>query len=775
MSAIREALIYLGLAKDYEEWSVVAEKMSLLRVLPDRQTTLTKGGRLARIIEVRGKDYSGTDSKTLLALFEGRKRFFETMPNNMMVFAQSHRVKTTRDMGDEYYSIPLSKEIAQKWAGNFTESFRTRHFIVICTAVDSLFDKVEVASAGGNRDEELYRMLNEYTTDVLGKLSQYAPRVLSDDEVASYWAWLINGRHSSRKLPSDGFLDDILATTRLEFPRGRQRFGMYDESRYSAMLQVAKPGTFTDPRFLDGLYRLNREFSIWQIFRGIPKEKAIASVDDRIRNNVAFTSAGDILQLQFAELKRRLQGDDITLQEHRFVIEAYGMDALELEQAAQEIKQIIENKEFGVKRESKAQELHFWSRFPEFDQKTPQGPPNPRYRDITSENAAHFCTFASAGEGLDSCSWGDAPVSHFKTANGGDYAFTFHGSPAKKWPGHTLIVGGNNSGKTTFAAFLLSQCYKYPDFRALCFDRLHGLEVFTRCMGGEYLDIVDGLEFNPLTLPDNKESRAFLANWFELLTGRNNAKDAIEAAIRQNFEVLNRNERTLAAIAPAFGLPEAGSIRSEIDRWVSGQFSGFFNAPRDAMDFTRQLVSIDMTTLLDLPQILAPLTYYLFHKLLVQAKDKGGYAVFVDELPRYLANEVFASKIEMMLQELRKTDGVFIGALQSIDTIIESSSAAKFLTNIETYALFPEPLAKRQHFTSEGLRLNDQEWLWLTQTHRPREVLIKRKSGESTILNVDLSSLGKYLRAFDSSADSVVELNALRRNRHDWQAAYLNG
>jgi type IV secretory pathway VirB4 component len=295
-------------------------------------------------------------------------------------------------------------------------------------------------------------------------------------------------------------------------------------------------------------------------------------------------------------------------------------------------------------------------------------------------------------------------------------------------------------------------------------------------MGGDYLDIMDGLEVNPLTLPDDAESRAFLSNWFQVLTGKTDdaALLAIDSAIRQNF-LLDRKDRSLPNIAEAFGLPGEGTIRASLQRWITGQFATFFTADRDAMDFTRQIVGIDMTTLLDLPEVLAPLSYYLFHKLLIQARGKGGYAVFVDELPRYLANTAFAPKIDMMLQELRKTDGVFIGAAQSIDSVINSPSADKFLTNIETYLLFPEPRARREHFLGDGLRLNDQEYLWLTQTHRPREVLVKRKSGESTVLNVDLSPLGEFLQVFNSSADAVAELNQLRRERHDWQAAYLRG
>lgn len=769
-------LSFFGIGKGYEPFSEVAEKVSLLRVLGDRQTTLTKGGRLARIIELRGKDYSGMESEVVRSLYQGRKMWFDTTPGNMVVFPQSHRIKTTREIGGEHYNIPLAGQIAERWANNFTESFRTRHFVIICTAVDNLVEKVGMLAEGGGRDE-LYRALDEYSNEVLIKLKEYSPRLLAGDDVASYWAWLLNGKHQTRKLPTSGWLDDILATTNVTFPNGK-RYGIYesDNNRYSAMLYVAAPGTSTDPRFLDGLFRLHHDFSIWQIIRRVEKPAALSEIEDRRRNTVSFKSAGDVILMELHELETRVQADEVTLQRHKFAIEVLADSLPELEKGVQEIRSVIENQGFGIKRESRNHEAQFWSRFPEFDRRVPKGPPNPRERSMTSENAAHFCTFASAGEGLDSCSWGDYPITHFKTPQGSEYAFTFHGQPNKMWPGHTLVIGGNNSGKTTLISFLLAMSTKYPDWRCFIFDRLHGLEVFTRMMGGDYLDIMDGLEVNPLTLPDDAESRAFLSNWFQVLTGKSDdaALLSIDGAIRQTF-LLDRKERSLPNIAEAFGLPVEGSIRAALQRWITGQFSTFFTAERDAMDFNRQIVGIDMTTLLDLPEVLAPLSYYLFHKLLIQARGKGGYAVFVDELPRYLANAAFAPKIDMMLQELRKTDGVFIGAAQSIDSVINSPSADKFLTNIETYLLFPEPRARREHFLSEGLRLNDQEYLWLTQTHRPREVLVKRKSGESTVLNVDLSPLGEFINVFNSGADAVAKLNQLRRERHDWQEAFLRG
>lgn len=769
-------LAWLGLSDEVEPCTEVAEKLSMLRVLGDRTTTLTKGGRIARIIEMRGKDYSGMDSETVHALYTGRKMVFDSQPTNIVMFAQTHRIKVSLDISGEEYAIPLAGDIAKKWAENFSISHRTRHFIVLCTAVDNFVDRVGLMAEGGGNDE-LYRLLDDYTKKALISYKDYNPHLLHGDEVSTYWAWLISGRHRPRRLPASGYLDEILATADLDFPAG-QRHGIYkgEKPRYSTMLHVAKvTASGTSKNLLEGLFRLHQELSVWQIFRSMEKSAILAEIDDRIRNTTSFTAAGDILLLELDEMKTRVQADEITGLQHKFVIEVYGDTQADMELAAREVVNVLENQGFGLKREGRNHEAHFWSRFPEFDSRVPKGPPNPRSATITSENASHFVTFATAGQGLDSCSWGDMPVTHFKTPQGSEYAFTFQASPADKASGHTLAIGGTGLGKTVLISLLFAMSTKYPNWRGIMLDRLHGMEVFTRMMGGDYLDILDGLDMNPLALPDNPETTAHLANWFQILTGKTGEEDVkqIDNAIRQ-WQILDASERTLGNLQEAFGLAQPGSIRSALDRWISGPFSHFFTAKRDALDFSSQLVGIDMTTLLDMPDVLAPLSYHMFYKLMLQGKEKGGYGVFVDEIDRYLKNAIFAPRIDFLLQEIRKQDGVFVGACQSAETILKSPSADKFLSNIETYLIFPNPGARREHFGEDGIRLNDQEFTWMTATAKPREVLCKRKGGESIVLNINLEPLGRYLNTFNSSVDAVARLNELRRSRHDWQEAYLS-
>lgn len=744
----------------------VEEKCPLLAVAPDGVTTITKGGVRARIVELDGCDTGGLDAEVIEAMFQERKMAFDGLPRTVDVLYQGHRVKRSKDAAEEAYSVPMAQAIGEAWGRQFRTSFRTRHFLVLTTARGDLGDQLATLfdrTASGATDEDL-RLLAEGTERIMEQLRSYGPRLLSGDEIATYWGWMLSGRHVQRRTGPLGLLDGVLTDTDLLWPKGK-RHQVYraTRTRYSAWLIVKAPAPTSDHGFIESLYKINRELSVYQSFKATDKQAVLKEIDDYRKNVLAWARAGDIILDELSELEQRIQADEISMIRHRFAVEVFGDSEADLEQAVKEVTNTIESWSFPVARESVNQEVLFWSRFPGAHEW------NPRIRSVTSENAAHFAPFSTVGEGLDSCSWGDAPVTLLKTPQGTEYSFVFHASRDKEALGHTIVIGGAGSGKTTFISFLESQCLKYPGFRALNFDRLRGMEVYTRLHDGIYMDVVDGLNTNPLQLEETAENKMFLTRWLPMITGA--SEEEAENVIRQLY-LLPKQERTLANIRDAFGLKKEGSARAALERWLpAGSLGGFFSADKDALEFDRPVVTLDMTTLLDTPEILAPLAAYLVHKMLQVGRREGGFAVFVDELPKYLKSS-FAANIEMMLQEIRKIDGVFIGAAQSADAILEYEKAPVFLNNVATYVLFPEPRAKAEHYI-KGLGLTEQEFNWIKKHKGGRQVLIKRREGASVVVDVDLSGMGRYVRGFASGADSVRRLNELRRERDDWKEAFL--
>ena len=745
----------------------------ILALWPSDNITVTKGGKFARVIELTGKDYSGLAPEIIESLFETRKNFFEGLDSDITVLQHSHRMRVERKVETENFINPMAGKIANIWNGQFEKSFRTRHFLIFVTDPD-IKDQIQLLvrskDEGETREDELLRKLDDCIRDIFVRLEGYGPRELSGDDLSSYWASLLNGKQVYQKKPDNGVLEELLSGTTLRWPR-RSRFQIYesDKKRFSAWLYIKAPANATNQGLLESLFELKEEISIYQTIATISKPEAMSLLEDKEKNAAVFSRANDIIMTELAEIQARIQADDISMISHRWAIEIFGNSRDELENAVTVIKNSIESFGYRTVRERVNQEALFWSRFPEM-----QGL-NCRRRFLTSENASHFATFATVGEGYERCSWGPAPVSVFKTKSDSEYSFIFHVSPEKTTLGNTLVIGGTGSGKTTLISFLLSQCFKYPNFRILAFDRVSGMKIFTRMHDGNYQDFENIPTINPLQLNDTSENRAFLSQWFQVLTEKTDDKsiEIIGKAILQAFE-LEKNQRTLENIADAFGLKQDGSIRKALDRWLPGGAMGdFFNGKQDSLDFTNPLVAFDMTTLLNSPDVLGPMTYYLFHKLFLTAREKGGYAVFVDELGKYLDSELFAPKIQMMLEEIRKTDGIFIGAIQEAGAVLDHKIAPKIKNNIGTYILFPEPRAERKHYVNE-LRLNETEFNWIRRPN-PREIMVKRKDGESVVLNINLKPLENYLRVFNSSSDNVQTMETLRRKTDDWKTLFING
>lgn len=752
-------------------FSSVQEHCPLVAVTPDG-LTFSKGGQCSRVIELHGRDYSGLEDKHVESLFQGRKAFFERMPENITVLYQAHRHKLYRELAEERYSLPMAQDVARKWVKNFATTYRTRHFLVFVTGSD-FFDQAMIFGGKSSNDESLQseqrRELDEITADALVRLQGYGPVELTGDDLTSYWAWLLNGRPVFQKAPPNGLLDDMLSGTELYFSTDK-RFQTYDSTngkKYSAWLIVKEPPPSTSSGLLNHLFQLKHNISLFQTFSLIRKSEALAYIEDKRKNVLAFGQGVGIIMSELQELENRISAEELDLARHRWAMEVFADTEKDLARAVHEVGNAVERFGYRVAREGVNCEALFWSRFPGTQDF------NVRQRKITTENASHLATFASVGEGLSHCTWG-GPVTQFKTEADTEFSFTFHESPDQDAPGNALIIGGMGSGKTSLIAFLLSQCFKYPNFRALCFDRNHGLECFTRTHGGSYLSFDAEIDLMPLQLDDSIENRTFLNVWLEILTGKNSDTDREEIGegVAQLFK-LPKEQRSLTHIADAFGQPSPKSVRRALQRWLpDGAKGNYFNGQRDSLDFTSPLVGVDMTTILDDAEGLGPMAAYIFHRMMLLSREDGGYVIFVDEIPRYLKNKYFAPYIEILLEEIRKTQGVFIGAAQTAREFLQHEFSSKFQNNITTLLLFPEPRADRKDYI-DGLGLNETEFRWIQTAHH-RQVLLKRHEGESVILNIDLAPLGPHLKAVSGGAAAIKKMNGIRaKHPNTWIERYL--
>ena len=74
------------------------------------------------------------------------------------------------------------------------------------------------------------------------------------------------------------------------------------------------------------------------------------------------------------------------------------------------------------------------------------------------------------------------------------------------------------------------------------------------------------------------------------------------------------------------------------------------------------------------------------------------------------------------------------------------------------------------------VRLTDSEFAWIKTANPEREVMLKRRGGQSVILNIDLENLGEYLNVFSSNIKDVRKFELSQKdNKEDFVNQYLYG
>ena len=745
--------------------SFAEEKCSLLHVEEDG-ATVTKTGTRAYVIELYGKDYSGLDNETITNLFYGRKSLFDNLPPEISIFVQSHRVQEKVAIDFDLFSNNIARKVAERYYEGFSKTYRTRHFLIVTnsqTSTTETFTKA-LEKAAGTQHTDTLTLLRNTTQKIVHKLEKtYGAALLNGDALASYWGWLLTGKPVFQKLPESGDLDNILCRSTLKFPdkENYMIYGQADRDVYSAWFIIKHPPNTLDQKVMNTLFQVQERFSVYQTYTPHSKNKAMSRLQKREDNVQSHMKANDLHIEEITALKGELQADLATKHYIRFALEIFGQNLEDLEKAINEVEKALVDNGFGLARETTNREGCFWMRFPSMENC------NAREKETTSKSAAYFTTFANVGEGFSNCSWGKAPV-HIKTLSGSVFSYTWHHSPAEKALGNTLVIGGSEVGKTTLITFLLDKCFVYNDFKVVAFDRLRGMESWTTCMGGDYItntQFVRGIGLNPLQIDDH----FMLLNFVNRLTGPldENQKDSIGKGIRQIMDLSDIRKKNLTELHPAIlGCGSYGEQAArQLEKWLPGNDYGhYFNADYDALDFSdsKQLVTFDMTKILDSAEVVGPLAYYIFYKIFQAAQGGSGFAVVIDELPKYLRNKDFKDHIPTLLQEIRKLDGIFISMVQSADHILRHEAAQAYLNNTATFLLFPEPRAAREDYI-DTLGLNEAEFKWIKTTDvKSRQVLLKRRGGESVLLDVDLSALGNLLRIYDSSADAVQNLRHFR-------------
>ena len=744
----------------------VAQMMPFVGLTDCGRFLISKNNQLTTTIELKTSISDQLNHDVYTQLWQVRKTAFDLIPDNYHFSVVSRRESKNIDNNINIDNITI-QALSTIWANKFKQSYKTTHYLVITTNEASKLNKAAQKNEVNNYNkiDDLVHTISE----LIRRLGQYSPTLLKDDDLLGYFAHIIN--NEATPTPQNDLFELDLSNTDLYFPNFANHFEFIKSNKttYSCILSIKNYSSELMFNAFNRLNALNIEYNTYQHYAIVSRHKSILSLSQQINRLKNLPNFNEKRISELESIVARLEDESIKLYEQVFFIQVFADSLDELNKKSGQIQSSLEQRGFLLLRENKNTELAFWSIFPGWEEL------RVRKYLITSDNLAHFITFNSDNAGMNSCTWGDAPIARFLTEQNSIYNLTLHETTQKTSLGNTIVIGGSDSGKTVLISFLLSQCMQYKDFKCMAFDRRHGFKVFANIIGASYNDFTNKKQdINPLKLPE--KDRAFLQYWLQGLLHKSDdaSVKTISEALDALYEMPN-SKRTLKNIETVFGHKKTGSIRSALINWLpSGANGQFFNGLKDALDFEHPFTFFDTTKILDNADVLGAMADYLFHRMTSYVlANPCPHAIVIDELNKYIESPQFMPKIEETAAEIRKLNGVLILMIQSAQKLLDNPVYQKIKENIATYILFPNTKADPKYY-QDGLGLNNAEFNWI-KTAGPRLAMIKKKNSDGVVVNVDLSDLNQYLNVFDSSSDAVSKINKLQKQHpSDWINKYLN-
>ncbi|MTJ79743.1 MAG: hypothetical protein F8N37_01790 [Telmatospirillum sp.] len=760
----------------------LADHLPFDRVLPDGRTIVCRDGTLVQCLTVEGRDTMFLSAAERDALFRVRKNWLDALAETGVaarVLLLRERIGVSRE---DSFDHPLFRDIAKAWNQSFRSSFHNRQVIAL-----SVPGKSRTAST----------RLAEAIDLTLQVLDPYRPRLMSQPDLAgspapadhllAFWGRLASPLTRPSPVGVFSGVSDAIAADTVEFTgeEGLIRFRRGDETLFAAAIGIRRFGDHVDEQMIADFSSLDGEFVLLNLID--PWSKAVAALkiaqENRMSMVTRFSGAAGEQYDAAMQIIEGLDENRSALLSYALTMFIFGRSPDEVRALDADIRKICSSYGVTAVREGAAAQASWFSIFPSYSSW-------PRNFRLFSSNVACTITLDRPPPGLPSSDWGAGPLAMFRTAGGTTYSFQLHVSTEKDAVAHAVCLGPTGSGKTTVMTFLAGMALRHKALRAYIFDRYQGAYVFTTALGGRYLDLATGqsagggCSLNPFQCADSPENRAFLRLWLRAISGCEDADslEEIGLAVQALFESrLPMEQRSLATIYdPCFSVN--GAVRQQLLKWVDPAYYGrMFNAPADTLEIQQnRLVTFDMTDIFK-DELLAQATIsYLMHRIQANIAEFNAPAfIFIDETEPMLRNPMFRTYYLTMLQEYRKRGAAVISAFQRPEAIAQAGMGEAIRGQCQTVFLFPNAQAREADYADWSL--TDTEWAFIkgnlpVSRRLKRAVLVKRASGESVVLDTDLSPLGPYLRVFSSGRDSVAFARDLQRKfGEDWVAHYVAG
>jgi type IV secretion system protein VirB4 len=741
----------------------LGRELELDSIDPDNITVRLKSGTVMRAYRLGGVAYDTKPESEQMALHQGRTDFdFACASRDVVV--RKFGVKRRRATAlDATWPSPALQEIGDAEAELYRNAYELRWYMTLQSPAMYLLEEV---------DEKVRSLLSAYRPVHLSRPVDPA----ADCPLTGFLNFLSCGdlrddlravsSNISANLPAaDLVIDKVSGAILARLP----------DLYHHRLIAVREWPDIVSGHLMHEIMTVPGEIEVSQIALPLGRTKDLLILRRGANSPVGSAQAATECHAAAELLEQGKTQRSAT----QMIIMVRGRTEAEIEDIIGQVCRILGNRRVTYSVETKSAPVMWFNRTPDHDKLA-------RPLKIYAENTAALWPFESAPVGLSTSQYGNAPVRSFRTGSGQSYAFQFQCTTALKALGNFLVFAPAGSGKSTLMMHLLSGLAKFQGMYSFIFDSKEGARFMIESMGGLYQSF-DKLELNPLDCEDTPINRQRLALLVRSMLGDAGQEAGIEDILSHVVETAFRlpvEARTFSEIYP-LTFPAGSDARQAFARWVTdakertGLYASTFNAPRDSLSGLLErawMTGINMNEALDDPNLGAPVVAHISNAIerMARAGHARGFAVFIDEAAKLLRNPAFRDLAAEMYREYRKLGGAVGMAFQDPGALHKSGIADAVIENTAAFFFFPNPQGSRAAY--EPFNLNDEQKAFVFGAPEGRKVLLVKRDAatgfeESTILDIDLSPLGRPLRFYRSGPDAVRELQAIQAKWGDaWPA-----
>lgn len=373
------------------------------------------------------------------------------------------------------------------------------------------------------------------------------------------------------------------------------------------------------------------------------------------------------------------------------------------------------------------------------------------------------------------------------------YGVAFDFNPHEGDLGHTIVVGGSGSGKTSLLTLLIAQFQKYTPSQTFIFDKDHSLMMATVLLGGKHIDMGRtgrSRAMNPVRVMMENNDDARLRLWIEVLmtADGNTVSGAESSAINSAIQGLRRSPPSGWKLSAIYALISgqdqdlAYKLASYVDRsddevglGTAGSHSSYFDNFEDDFSLSN-IVGMECGGVLDDPKVASPFMDYAFYCIERSLSGNTPTLIYVEEAWYMLKNPAFVSKMEDWLRTFRKKRAFVVFATQSLDEIAKLPNIGSITTNVPTQIFLPSvksSVYEQAEMFRKLFSTTDAQMHLLAQAIPKRDYLLVRPS-LTRLVNTQMPPALIAINEATIQESKREQLAEYQRNGGpDWQLNFL--